>query len=126
MRSLSRFLLLLLAMLSWPSHANLEYDLQSQPQVSNAVKDLDNRINALPDPLFMDELDKRKVNTLLAEVLRVQNQQITTFDQQLLAYKENNNVDLWFAVESSYVTLNSLNVSSSTCLNRRPLQTKNA
>ncbi|WP_454441452.1 ATP-binding protein [Vibrio bathopelagicus] len=111
MRSLSRFLLFTLAMLSWSSHANLEYDLQSRPQVSDIAQDLDQRINALPDPLFMEAADKRKVNVLLAEVLRVQNQQIATFDQQLLDYRKNSDADLWFDVESSYVTLNSLNVS---------------
>ncbi len=65
----------------------------------------------LPRPLFMEAADKRKVNVLLAEVLRVQNQQIMTFDQQLLDYRKNLDADLWFDVESSYVTLNSLNVS---------------
>ena len=72
MRSFSRFLIFTLAILSWPSHANLEYDLQSQPQVSNSAVDLDKRIDSLPDPLFMEQSDRRQVNILLAEVLRVQ------------------------------------------------------
>ncbi|MDN3701691.1 ATP-binding protein [Vibrio artabrorum] len=111
MRSLLRFFLFTLAILSWPSHASLDYDLPSQPQVSNIALDLAKRISALPDPLFMEESDKHEVSVLLTEVLRVQDQQITTFDQQLLDYRENSGSDQWFAVESSYKTLNSLNVS---------------
>ncbi|MFA0230818.1 ATP-binding protein, partial [Vibrio sp. 10N.261.45.A7] len=111
MRSLSRFLILTLAILSWPSHANLEYDLQSQPQVSDTAVDLDDRIDSLPDPLFMEPSDRRQVNILLAEVLRVQKQEIKTFEQQLKAYRDDNDAEQWFAVQTSYVTLNSLNVS---------------
>jgi len=111
MRSLPRLLIFILAMLSLPSHANLENDLQSQSQVSDIARDLNNRIDQLPDPLFMEESDKRKVNRLLAEVLRVQNQQIAKFDQRLKAYRANSEPEQWFDVESSYVTLNSLNVS---------------
>ncbi|EAQ54343.1 MULTISPECIES: ATP-binding protein [Vibrio] len=111
MRSLSRFLLLTLAILSWPSHANLEYDLQSQPQVSDSAVDLDARIDSLPDPLFMESSDRRQVNILLAEVLRVQKQEIKIFEQQIKAYRDNNDVAQWFEVQTSYVTLNSLNVS---------------
>ncbi|PMI83296.1 AAA family ATPase, partial [Vibrio splendidus] len=111
MRSLSRFLIFTLAILSWPSHANLEYDLQSQPQVSNTAVDLDKRIDSLPDPLFMEQSDRRQVNILLAEVLRVQKLEIKTFEQQVKAYRDNNDADQWFSVQTSYVTLNSLNVS---------------
>ncbi|KZX67661.1 AAA family ATPase [Vibrio sp. HI00D65] len=118
MRSLPRLLIFILAMLSLPSHANLENDLQSQSQVSEIAQDLNNRIDQLPDPLFMEESDKRKVNRLLAEVLRVQNQQIAKFDQRLKAYRENSEPEQWFDVESSYVTLNSLNVSKQHLLER--------
>ena len=93
MRSLSRFLILTLAILSWPSHANLEYDLQSQPQVSDSAVDLDDRIDSLPDPLFMEPSDRRQVNILLAEVLRVQKQEIKTFEQQIKAYRDNSDAD---------------------------------
>ena len=111
MRSFMRFLLFTLAIVSWPSLANLDYDLQSQPQVSEAAQDLANRIDELPDPLFMNTADKRKVNILLSQVLRIQKQQIATFDQQLKTYREKNDAEQWFEVESSYITLNSLNVS---------------
>lgn len=57
MHSLLRFLLLTLALLSWPVNANLEYDVQLQPEVSEVVQNLAKRIDALPDPLFMDESD---------------------------------------------------------------------
>lgn len=111
MRSFMRFLLFTLTIVSWPSLANLDYDLQSQPQVSEAAQDLANRIDELPDPLFMNTADKRKVNILLSQVLRIQKQQIATFDQQLKTYREKNDAEQWFEVESSYITLNSLNVS---------------
>lgn len=122
MHSLLRFLLLTLALLSWPVNANLEYDVQLQPEVSEVVQNLAKRIDALPDPLFMDESDKRKVSILLADVIRIQNQQIETFERQLKTYRDKADSDQWFFVESSYLTLKSLNVSKQDLLE----QTTNA
>ncbi|MGO2319105.1 MAG: ATP-binding protein [Vibrio toranzoniae] len=122
MRSLLRFLLLTLALLSWSVNANLEYDVQLQPEVSEVVQNLAKRIDALPDPLFMDESDKHKVSILLADVIRIQNQQIETFERQLKTYRDKADSDQWFFVESSYLTLKSLNVSKQDLLE----QTTNA
>ena len=122
MHSLLRFLLLTLALLSWPVNANLEYDVQLQPEVSEVVQNLAKRIDALPDPLFMDESDKRKVSILLADVIRIQNQLIETFERQLKTYRDKADSDQWFFVESSYLTLKSLNVSKQDLLE----QTTNA
>ncbi|OLQ95365.1 AAA family ATPase [Vibrio ponticus] len=110
-----RVLVLASLLIATPSLAN-EYGFQSQPQSSPEAVKIAQQISELPEPLFMTPKDKRQVNLLLARVLRIQREQITSFSEHLDAYRANNADQEWNQVQSAYFTLTSLNQSKQVLL----------
>ncbi|WP_114764422.1 ATP-binding protein [Vibrio rhodolitus] len=110
-----RVLVLASLLIATPSLAN-EYGFQSQPQSSPEAVKIAQQISELPEPLFMTPKDKRQVNLLLARVLRIQREQITSFSEHLDAYRAKNADQEWNKVQSAYFTLTSLNQSKQVLL----------
>ncbi len=107
-----RFFLRLLCVVSlitvYPAVANWQYDFKATPQVDAVSADIEQEISQIPEPLFMTEQDKRKVDHLLDAVINEQRKQIDLFKQHLEAYRKNATNEIWFETESSYLTLTSL------------------
>ncbi|EGU30620.1 AAA family ATPase [Vibrio scophthalmi] len=116
MRFNLRCLLFISLVMAWPALANNDYGFQSQPQRSPVADEIAQQISALPEPLFMSGKDKRQVNILLAKVLRVQREQIATFDKQLVAHRKDSSPQTWSDIQNSYFTLTSLNQSKEALL----------
>ncbi|RJX66458.1 ATP-binding protein [Vibrio sinensis] len=116
MRFHVRVLILTCLFAAWPSLANNDYGFQSQPQSSPVANDIAQQVASLPEPLFMSSKDKRQVNILLAKVLRVQREQIATFDAQLVAHRHESSPQTWSDIQNSYFTLTSLNRSKEALL----------
>lgn len=110
-----RVLVLASLLIATPSLAN-EYGFQSQPQSSPEAVKIAQQISELPEPLFMTPKDKRQVNLLLARVLRIQREQITSFSEHLDAYRAKSADQEWNKVQSAYFTLTSLNQSKQVLL----------
>ena len=89
----------------------LMYSSQPEPQILPVAKEITQEINKLPEPLFMSDQDKRKVNQLLNAVMNEQRKQTLIFDKHLQTYRESGEDSEWFETQSSYLTLNSLGQS---------------
>ncbi|WP_045498421.1 ATP-binding protein [Vibrio hyugaensis] len=111
MHFMARILMLVGLVLSLPAHAEWEYEFQPEPQVLPVAQEITQEINKLPEPLFMSDQDKRKVNQLLNAVMNEQRKQTLIFDQHLKAYRESGEDKEWFETQSSNLTLNSLGQS---------------
>lgn len=108
MRFFLRFLCVVSLMNIAPAFANWQYDFQALPEVDAVSSDIELEISQLPEPLFMTEKDRRKVNQLLNAVTAEQKKQITLFKDHLSQYRHKGGDDTWFDTESSYLTLTSL------------------
>ncbi|MGR2701360.1 AAA family ATPase [Vibrio campbellii] len=111
MHFMARILMLVGLVLSLPAHAEWEYEFQPEPQILPVAKEITQEINKLPEPLFMSDQDKRKVNQLLNAVMNEQRKQTLIFDKHLQTYRESGEDSEWFETQSSYLTLNSLGQS---------------
>lgn len=111
MRFFLRFLCMSSLLIGLPALADWQYDFQTIPKVDAVSADIEQEISHLPEPLFMTEKDRRKVDQLLSAVINEQRKQITLFKQHLGAYRSNGGDDTWFETESSYLTLTSLGKS---------------
>lgn len=93
---------------------NWEALLQTEtptPMASEQASMLEAEVKKIPDPIFMDKADAITVKKLLDIVLEEQSNEITLFRTRLSAYRYTKNNDNWLQVESSYLTLASLNKS---------------
>lgn len=111
MHFMARILMLVGLVLSLPAQAEWEYEFQPEPQVLPVAQEITQEINKLPEPLFMSDQDKRKVNQLLNAVMSEQRKQTLIFDQHLKTYRESGEDKEWFDTQSSHLTLNSLGQS---------------
>ncbi|MFN1583860.1 AAA family ATPase [Vibrio rotiferianus] len=111
MHFMARILMLVGLVLSLPAQAEWEYEFQPEPQVLPVAQEITQEINKLPEPLFMSDQDKRKVNQLLNAVMSEQRKQTLIFDQHLKTYRESGEDKEWFDTQSSQLTLNSLGQS---------------
>ena len=111
MNLMVRILMLFGLALSHPAFAEWEYDFQPEPKILPVATEITQEINKLPEPLFMSDQDKRKVNQLLNAVISEQRKQTLVFDQHLKAYRKSGEDNEWFETQSSYLTLNNLSQS---------------
>ena len=111
MNLMVRILMLFGLALSHPAFAEWEYDFQPEPKILPVATEITEEINKLPEPLFMSDQDKRKVNQLLNAVISEQRKQTLVFDQHLKAYRKSGEDNEWFETQSSYLTLNNLSQS---------------
>lgn len=111
MNLMVRILMLFGLALSHPAFAEWEYDFQPKPKILPVATEITQEINKLPEPLFMSDQDKRKVNQLLNAVISEQRKQTLVFDQHLKAYRKSGEDSEWFETQSSYLTLNNLSQS---------------
>ncbi|PIB17170.1 ATP-binding protein [Vibrio rotiferianus] len=111
MHFMARILMLVGLVLSLPALAEWEYEFQPEPQVLPMAQEITQEINKLPEPLFMSDQDKRKVNQLLNAVMSEQRKQTLIFDQHLKTYRDSGEDKEWFDTQSSHLTLNSLGQS---------------
>ncbi|NGZ16207.1 ATP-binding protein [Vibrio aestuarianus] len=112
MRFLLRFLFLAVVVFAQSAQAEWEYDFQATASKANyAANQLANEVSQLPEPLFMSGDERARVQHLLAQVLAEQSKQILVFESQLHQYRQRNSDVDWSAIESSYLTLNSLSLS---------------
>ncbi len=111
MHFMARILMLVGLVLSLPAHAEWEYEFQPEPQILPVAQEITKEINKLPEPLFMSDQDKRKVNQLLNAVMSEQRKQTLIFDQHLKTFRESGEDKEWFETQSSYLTVNSLGQS---------------
>ncbi|AXB31402.1 ATP-binding protein [Vibrio campbellii] len=111
MNLMVRILMLFGLALSHPAFAEWEYDFQPEPKILPVATEITQEINKLPEPLFMSDQDKRKVNQLLNAVISEQRKQTLVFDQRLKAYRKSSEDSEWFETQSSYLTLNNLSQS---------------
>lgn len=108
MHFLLRSICIVCLMIAPPSWANWQYDFQAIPSVDQVTADIEQEISHIPEPLFMTEQDKHKVNQLLSAVLKEQKHQVALFSDHLHAYRKGGDDKVWFETESSYLTLTSL------------------
>lgn len=115
--------LLWMAMVSFSSAAEWQYEQEVAPSVSETATSISSEIQTLPEPLFMSAQEQRKVSQLLRVVLFEQQKQSDQFAQHLSQFIDNlksdeasdiksqTSDDIWFKVESDYLTLSSINRS---------------
>lgn len=107
---------------SFNSHAvSWQYEQEITPNINESAIKIHNEVSSIPDPLFMSLSDQRKVSQLLIAVENEQRNQINIFADHLSTFVTSNTEDkllkaeqrekAWFDVESSYLTLNSINKS---------------
>ncbi|CAM2890655.1 ATP-binding protein [Vibrio mytili] len=111
MHFMVRIFTLIALVVSCSSHAEWKYDFKAEPAASLVVQSIAQEVDKLPDPLFMTENDKRKVNQLLNAVMNEQRKQTLVFESHLKAYHSTGKDDEWFDTQSSYLTLKSLGQS---------------
>ncbi|CAH0525957.1 AAA family ATPase [Vibrio hippocampi] len=109
-------LLTMLLLFTGISHANWRLQVDDIPQISQPATELQQKVTALPEPLFMSQNDHTQVRRLLSQVLRLQDQDIDSFQQSLAQFRQQLNDETWQQVESHYLTLNSLSHSKQTLL----------
>ena len=115
--------LLWVAMVSFSSAAQWQYEQEVTPSVSETAVSINNEVQTLPEPLFMSAQDQRKVSQLLRIVLIEQQKQSDQFALHLSQFIDNlksdedpdvksqASDDIWFKVQSDYLTLSSINNS---------------
>ncbi len=115
--------LLWVAMVSFSSAAQWQYEQEATPRVSEIAVSISSEIQTLPEPLFMSAQDQRKASQLLRVVLSEQQKQSELFALHLSQFIDNlksdeeseikskTSDDIWFEVQSDYLTLSSINNS---------------
>ena len=109
-------------MASFSIHATgWQYEQEIVPKVNESAIKIDAEVSTIPDPLFMTHSDQRKVTQLLNAVENEQRNQIDIFSERLSTFVSGDSEDkqrmdeqrekAWFNVQSSYLTLNSINKS---------------
>ncbi|MCG9698201.1 ATP-binding protein [Shewanella sp. Isolate11] len=117
MTRILQIILSLLALQAFAAHADWEQETQpTTPAVSEAATELAATISELPDPLFISESDRRRVDRLLAGTLRQIDRDIQSFKSALSRYHTNSDKANWLEVQNQQLTLVSLSQSKQTLL----------
>ncbi len=123
-------------MASFGIHATgWQYEQEVVPKVNESAINIHNAVSTIPDPLFMNQSDQRKVSQLLSAVENEQRNQINIFADHLSTFvtsdaeekllKAEKREKAWFEVQSSYLTLNSINKSKQRLLELADSATRN-
>lgn len=114
MRLLIRALFAITLFFSLSVSAEWRYEQQPEPKASPVADSIKNEVSKLPDSMFITVSDERRVSRLVRAVLSELSSQTDLFEQALLQYGTNADDDVWFDIESHYLTLQSLNRSKQT------------
>ncbi|OIQ26323.1 AAA family ATPase [uncultured Vibrio sp.] len=111
MRLLLHGLSVFLFICSFNSYANWDYNLTDVNAIDETALSIAEEVDQFPAPIFMTPTDARKVTQLLNATLNQQSTNISLFNQALSDYRVHKTEDEWNNIESSYLTLKSLNQS---------------
>ncbi len=95
-----------LASAAWGDQHNI-----AKPQVSGMAVSVQQKVDALPDKLFMDDADHAKVDELLATILYQIEVDSQDFAQSLRKYRLSGDAETWLRSQSLYLTLHSFSQS---------------
>ncbi|WP_456297400.1 ATP-binding protein [Vibrio sp. AK197] len=110
MRMLIR-LILIISLLPCVCFASWQSELQPEPNITSESLEIQSKVAALPDSLFIDTEAQQHIRPLLIATLNQQVEQLAHFQASLNRYRHTRSDKNWRAAQANYLTLNSLGAS---------------